>query len=84
MTLSTIFSIVHLLIAVPTLTVGIIIGAAGYGFLLKRYPSLLASLVQKATDEVQLVVSEVAAKAIDSKVPTTAATPSSTTPAAGS
>lgn len=63
MTLSAILSLAHLLIAVPTLTVGIVIGAYGYGFLLKRYPSLLSSLVQKATAEVQVIVASVAAKA---------------------
>jgi hypothetical protein len=91
MDISTIFSVlsgaIHLAITVPTLAIGVVVGAAGYAFLAKRYPTLAASLVTKATDTVQSVIAAelakvAAAKAAQSNITTTtasAATPTKAT-----
>lgn len=60
MDLSTIISAVEgavrLAVDAPVLAFGFVAGAVTYGFLLKRYPTLAASLVAKATTEVQTLV----------------------------
>jgi hypothetical protein len=45
--------VLHLAIAVPMLIVGILIGAIGYRYLLKKDPTLLNSLVTKAQTELK-------------------------------
>jgi hypothetical protein len=72
MDISTIISVVEgafrLAVDAPVLAAGIVIGAVGYSFALKRWPTLTANLVAKATDEVQVLVQDALIKATNQKV----------------
>jgi hypothetical protein len=72
---------IHLAIDVPILAIGVIIGAVGYAFVAKRYPALTASLVAKASAEVQSLVSAELAKVAAAK--TAASNIAATTASAG-
>ncbi len=76
--------LLHLVITVPVLFVGMLIGVFGYRYLLKKDPTLLASLVAAAHADLQKLATAAAAKAataIPPAVVTAApATVSATTP----
>jgi type IV secretory pathway TrbL component len=53
----------HLIVTVPVLFVGIVIGALGYRYILKKDPAALANLVAIAHAELQKLATTTAAKA---------------------
>jgi hypothetical protein len=88
MDLSSILSVaegaVHLAIDVPVLGLGVVIGAVGAYYVIKKYPTIAASLVSKASTEVQALVqaelTKVAtAKAAAANIAQTTASTNSTT-----
>jgi len=61
--------LLHLVITVPILFVGILIGALGYRYLLKKDPQMLANLVAVAHAELQKLATTTAAKAASAVTP---------------
>lgn len=55
--------VLHLVITVPVLAVGIVIGAFGYRYLLKNDPKLLSGLVTTAYNDLQKIAAAAQAKA---------------------
>lgn len=71
----------HLVITVPVLAVGIVVGALGYRYLLKKDPTLLSSLVSAAYTDLQKLEAEVQSKLSTAVVPVpTAPVPAATAP----
>lgn len=88
MDISSLISLVEgafrLAVDAPVLAIGVLVGAVGYNFLAKRYPSLVTGIVSKATDEVQaLIAAELAkvttAKAAQANITATTASVAATT-----
>lgn len=76
-TVSAVFSdvvgAVRILVDVPVLAIGIIIGAFAYNYILKKYPTLLAKLVTDASADLQKIATSVASAASKAAIVTNAA-----------